>query len=40
MNTMKTEKMWKELAKYYDLLYAWKPYKKEANTIHDLIQKK
>jgi len=39
MNTMESEKMWEELAKYYDLLYAWKPYEKEANTIHDLIQK-
>lgn len=39
MNNMKQEKMWGELAKYYDLLYAWKPYEKEANTIHDLIQK-
>ena len=39
MNSMKSEKMWEELAKYYDLLYAWKPYEKEANTIHNLIQK-
>jgi len=39
MDSMKSEKMWEELAKYYDLLYAWKPYEKEANTIHDLIQK-
>lgn len=35
---MKSEKMWGELAKYYDLLYAWKSYKKESNTIHRLIQ--
>ena len=39
MNSMKSEKMWAELAKYYDLLYAWKPYEKEANIIHDIIQK-
>ncbi len=39
MNTMKKEKMWAELAKYYDLLYAWKPYEEESETIHDLIQK-
>lgn len=39
MNNMKQEKMWTELARYYDLLYALKPYEKEANTIHDLIQK-
>lgn len=35
---MKAEKMWKELAKYYDLLYAWKPYEKESKTIHKIIQ--
>lgn len=39
MNTTKQGKMWSELAKYYDLIYAWKPYKKEANVIHSLIQK-
>jgi ubiquinone/menaquinone biosynthesis C-methylase UbiE len=36
---MKNEKMWEELAKYYDLIYAWKPYKEESETIHQLIQK-
>src|SRR3989344_3662058 len=36
---MKQEKMWGELAKYYDFLYAWKPYKKESETIHHLIKK-
>ena len=36
---MKSEKMWKELARYYDLLYSWKSYKKEADVIHGLIQK-
>ncbi len=36
---MKTEKMYEKLAKYYDLIYAWKPYKKEADIIHGLIQK-
>lgn len=38
---MKNEdmKMWKELAKYYDLLYSWKDYEKESETIHKLIGK-
>ncbi|MFC1651799.1 class I SAM-dependent DNA methyltransferase [Patescibacteria group bacterium] len=36
---MRTEKMWKELAKYYDLIYEEKPYKKEAEKIHKLIQR-
>lgn len=39
MSNKKQEKMWTKLAKYYDLLYAWKPYEEEANIIHDLIQK-
>ena len=36
---MKKEKMWKELAKYYDLIYEWKPYQQEAQKIHSLIQR-
>lgn len=36
---MKAEKMYEELAKYYDLLYAGKPYEKEAAVTHKLIQK-
>jgi ubiquinone/menaquinone biosynthesis C-methylase UbiE len=31
--------MYKELAKYYDLIYSWKNYKKEANQINKLIKK-
>ena len=31
--------MYKELAKYYDLIYSWKDYKKETNKIYKLIQK-
>ncbi len=36
---MKTEKMWTELAEYYDLIYSWKDYRKESIFIHRLIQK-
>lgn len=38
---MKNEdmKMWKELAKHYDLLYSWKDYEKESEVIHKLIGK-
>jgi SAM-dependent methyltransferase len=36
---MKTERMWGELAKYYDLIYSSKPYEKESEIIHRLIQK-
>lgn len=36
---MKTEKMWNELAVYYDLIYGAKPYEEEARTIHGLIRK-
>ena len=31
--------MYKELAKYYDLIYHWKDYKAEVDTIQDLIKK-
>ncbi len=31
--------MYKELAKYYDLIYHWKDYKTEADTLKDLIEK-
>lgn len=31
--------MYKELAKYYDFIYSWKDYKKEANRIYKLIKK-
>jgi SAM-dependent methyltransferase len=31
--------MYKELAKYYDLIYSWKDYKGEANKIKELIKK-
>ena len=31
--------MYKKLAKYYDLIYHWKDYEKEANSIKELIRK-
>ena len=31
--------MYKKLAKYYDLIYHWKDYEKEAHSIKDLIKK-
>jgi SAM-dependent methyltransferase len=31
--------MYKELAKYYDLIYSWKDYKGEVNRIEELIKK-
>jgi len=31
--------MYKKLAKYYDLIYHWKDYEKEANSLKDLIKK-
>lgn len=31
--------MYKELAKYYDLIYSWKDYKGEVNSIKNLIKK-
>jgi len=36
---MAKEKHYMALAKYYDLIYSWKDYKKEAGIIHRLIQK-
>ena len=33
------EKMWAELAPYYDVLYNWKDYQSESGRIHELIQK-
>jgi ubiquinone/menaquinone biosynthesis C-methylase UbiE len=36
---MKQEKMRMEPARYYDLIYAWKDYKKESKIISRLIQK-
>ena len=36
---MKKQLLYKELAKYYDLIYSWKDYKKEANKIKNLIKK-
>lgn len=35
---MSKQAIFKSLAKYYDLLYAWKDYKREAETIRDLIR--
>ncbi len=34
---MKEEALYKHLAKYYDLIYTWKDYQKEAEVITDLI---
>ena len=31
--------MYKKLAKYYDLIYHWKDYEKEANSVKDIIKK-
>ena len=31
--------MYKELAKYYDLIYSWKDYKKEVDKVKELIDK-
>ncbi len=31
--------MYKKLAKYYDLIYHWKDYEKEADSVKDLIKK-
>jgi len=33
------ETMWNELAKYYDLMYSWKPYRKETEEIVALVRK-
>jgi len=34
---MADQAIYRDLAKYYDLIYTWKDYKKEANTIKQLI---
>lgn len=36
---MKNQMLYRDLAKYYDLIYSWKDYKKEANQIKKLISK-
>lgn len=36
---MKKQSLYRELAKYYDLLYAWKNYKKDVDKINKLIAK-
>lgn len=36
---MKNQMLYRELAKYYDLIYHWKDYKKETNKIKKLISK-
>ncbi len=36
---MKKHRMYKELAKYYDLIYSWKDYKKDANIVKKLTSK-
>src|SRR3990167_7289842 len=36
---MEKELLYKQLAKYYDLVYSWKDYKKEALKIKSLIKK-
>ncbi|MDE2889259.1 MAG: class I SAM-dependent methyltransferase [Gemmatimonadota bacterium] len=33
-----TEKMWVELAPYYDVMYQWKDYRAESERVHQLIQ--
>ena len=33
-----TEKMWAELAPYYDVMYQWKDYRTESERVHQLIQ--
>ena len=38
MAPKEAEKMWAELAPYYDVLYQWKDYRSEAARIHQLIQ--
>jgi len=39
LNVDRTEKMWAELAPYYDVFYAKKDYTREAAQVHELIQK-
>ncbi len=38
MAPKETEKMWAELAPFYDVMYQWKDYRAEAERIHKLIQ--
>lgn len=33
-----TEKMWAELAPFYDVMYQWKDYQAESERVHQLIQ--
>ena len=32
------EKMWAELARYYDVMYKWKDYQAEAHRVRDLVK--
>ena len=36
---MKHQLLYKDLAKYYDLIYEWKDYKKEVEKIEGIIKK-
>ena len=36
---MQNQLLYKDLARYYDLIYSWKDYKKEAATVKSLIKK-
>jgi len=36
---MKEWELYNKTAKYYDLIYGWKDYRKESEFIHKLIQK-
>lgn len=36
---MSKKPIFKDLAKYYDLIYSWKEYKNEAQVIKSLIEK-
>lgn len=36
---MQQQLLYKDLARYYDLIYSWKDYKKEAEQVFDLIKK-
>jgi hypothetical protein len=36
---MSRKSVFKELAQYYDLIYSWKDYRKEADKIKSLIKK-
>ena len=39
MTQPKPEKMWAELAPYYDVLYQWKDYRAEAKKVLELIRR-